>query len=152
MPGGRPKSDVKARFLAKVKRMPSGCLEWQSVLHRDGYGKFYNDGRQIQAHRISYQLFVGPIPKGKWVLHKCDNRKCVEPTHLFLGDMILNIRDMDQKGRRGSKSVLTESQAEAIKKLLLAGRTQQSIADEFGIHQTAVSRIKRLKTFRFRKE
>jgi len=152
MPGGRPKSDAKTRFMSKVQKMPNGCLEWQSVIHRDGYGKFYNEGRQSSAHRVSYELFVDPIPNGKWVLHKCDNRKCVEPAHLFLGDMILNIRDMDQKGRRGTKSALTEMQANAIRALLLTGRSQQSIADEFGVHQTAVSRIKRLKTIRFRKD
>ena len=148
----RPKGDVKKRFLDKVNVSQSGCHEWISVLHRDGYGKFYFDGKQVASHIVSYKLFVGEVPKGMWVLHKCDNRKCVNPEHLFLGDSIANIKDMDKKGRRGTRSNLTESQVDEIKKLLSKRVTQQEIANIFGVHQTTISKIKLGKTTIFRKD
>lgn len=145
----RPKSDPVKRFLAKVVQMDSGCHEWQSTLHRDGYGKFYYEGKQAQAHRVAYELFVGTTG-GKWVLHKCDNRKCVNPDHLFLGDAIDNIADMDKKGRRGTLSKFTYLDVEEIKKLLSERYSQQSIADKYGVVQTTISKIKLGKTKLFK--
>ena len=152
MPGGRPKSDTKQRFLAKVQKVESGCHEWQAGLHRDGYGKFVEAGKTIQAHRVAYSLFIGPIPTGAWVLHTCDNRKCVNPHHLFIGDRIANIEDMDRKQRRGTKSKLTYADVEKIKNLLNERYSQAHIAEEFGVDQTTISRIKLGKTTLFKKE
>lgn len=146
----RPKSDTRQRFLSKVKQMESGCHEWQSTLHRDGYGKFYYDGKQVQAHRVAYALFKGDAG-GLWVLHKCDNRKCVNPEHLFLGNDKENIIDMDVKGRRGSKAKLTEKQAEEIRNLLSQRYSQTYIADKYNVHQTVISRIKLNKTKIFKR-
>lgn len=142
MPGGRPPVDEKKRFLEKVKIVDSGCHEWTSTLHRDGYGKFYFRQRQAQTHRVAYELFKAAIPPKLWVLHKCDNRKCVNPDHLFLGDSIANVRDMDKKRRRGTRCPLTKEQAEGVLLLLDEGYSQQTIANRLGIHQTAVSRVK----------
>lgn len=152
MPGGRPPSDPKERFLSKVKVMPSGCHEWQSTMHRDGYGKFYYYGQQYSAHRAAYTLFVGDFPARKHVLHKCDNRRCVNPEHLFLGAAQDNVDDMDQKGRRGTRTRFTMREADAIRHLLSQGVSQQRIADAWGVHQTAISRIKRNKINLYRKE
>lgn len=138
----RRKRDPKLRFLEKVEQMNTGCHEWRSTLHRDGYGKFFYRGKQAQAHRVAYELFVGST-KGQWVLHKCDNRKCVNPEHLFLGDSKANIEDMDKKGRRGSQCKLTASQVEEVKNLLANRYSQQYIADRFGVSQGAISRIHR---------
>lgn len=143
------KRNVKERFLSKVLKMESGCHEWQSTLHRDGYGKFWFEGKQIQAHRMAYKLFVGNI-EDKWVLHKCDNRKCVNPEHLFLGTSQDNISDMDMKGRRGTKAKLTEAQAQEIKNLLSERYSQEYVATLYGIDQTTVSRIKLGKTKLFK--
>ena len=150
MPVGRPSVDEKKRFLEKVVQRESGCHEWVSTLHRDGYGKFYFRSRQEQSHRVAYKLFVGDIPLKLWVLHKCDNRKCVNPQHLFLGDSVANIRDMDTKRRRGTRCTLTREQANGVLDLLAEGYTQQTIASRLGIHQTAVSRIKLGKTMLFK--
>lgn len=149
---GRPPADPKVRFLEKVKVMPSGCHEWQSTFHRDGYGKFYFEGKQTQAHRAAFILFCGEIPQGQWVLHRCDNRKCVNTNHLFLGGAIENISDMDGKNRRGTKCQLTERDVEIVLRLLSSGVSQQKVADSFGVHQSAISRIKLGKTTLFRKE
>jgi hypothetical protein len=138
----RPKSDETKRFLDKVKVMETGCHEWQAGQARGGYGKFVNDGKTWTAHRFAYQKFVGDIGD-KHVLHKCDNRKCVNPDHLFLGTIQDNIVDMDKKGRRGSQCKVTKEQVEEIKKHLSERYSQQWVADKFGISQGAVSRIHR---------
>ena len=60
-------------------------------------------GKMVYAHRIPRELWVGPIPAGLWILHRCDNRPCVNPAHLFLGDHELNMADMVAKGRQNSR-------------------------------------------------
>src|SRR5690242_18719570 len=75
--------DVKARFLAKIKVNPeSGCHEWQAYTDRDGYGCFWIKPTNYRAHRVAYELFVGPIPEGLVIDHLCRNRSCVNPAHL----------------------------------------------------------------------
>ena len=150
MSKGRIEQEVLPRFLSKVKEVESGCQEWQSTLHRDGYGKFWYKGKQMPTHRMSYMLFVGEIPEKGWVLHKCDNRKCVNPHHLFIGNRIDNIKDMDSKKRRGTKCKLTEKQAFEIKQLLKIGFSQQRIGEMFNVGQTVISRIKLDKTKLFK--
>jgi hypothetical protein len=138
----RPKSDETKRFLDKVKVMETGCHEWQAGLASGGYGKFQNDGKTITAHRFSYSKFVGEIGD-KHVLHKCDNRKCVNPDHLFLGTCAENIADMDAKGRRGSTATTTLEFAEKVKSMLADRYSQQYVADTLGVSQALVSRIHR---------
>ena len=147
----RPKSDVLKRFISKVKVLENGCHEWTAGLHRDGYGKFQNDGKTVQTHRVAYKLFVGEIPNKLWVLHSCDNRKCVNPAHLFLGTRKDNIDDMDSKKRRGSNSPLTYSNVAEIKQMLADRYSQQYIANKFGVCQTTISKIKLNKTVIFQK-
>lgn len=149
----RPASDEAERFLSKVKPGNSGCHEWQAGLNRGGYGKIYFRGRcSYPAHRVAHQLFVGEIPQGLAVLHRCDNRKCVNPEHLFIGTGADNIADMDAKGRRGSRSKLSNTDAQAIKWCVAAGMSQERTGHLFGIDQTTVSKIWLGRTTRFQKE
>lgn len=145
----RPKSDVFVRFQKKVRIMDTGCHEWQATLDRGGYGKFYFEGEQLGAHRVAYRLFVGDITERN-VLHSCDNRKCVNPKHLFLGTLQDNIKDMDTKGRRGTRSRLTYADVGEIRKLLDLRYSQEEIAARFGVDQTTISKIKLGKTTLFR--
>jgi len=135
----------KARFLEKAKVVESGCHEWQSTLHRDGYGKFWFLGKQIQSHRVAYILFVGEIPKGKMVLHKCDNRKCVNIKHLYVGTAKQNVADKISRSKWYGRMKFSSQIIEQCKKLYLDGNTQQQIANLLGLHQTTVSRFVRNK-------
>jgi hypothetical protein len=103
-PPGRPRTPLLWRFLAKVVVAVSGCWEWQRC-RRGPYGSVHAGGsakKLVQAHRASYELFVGPVPPGLKVLHRCDNASCVNPDHLFLGTNKNNSEDMVQKGRQAS--------------------------------------------------
>lgn len=145
----RPRSDPIKRFLDKVKQVESGCHEWQAGEARGGYGKYQNAGKSITAHRFAYENFVGPT-NGLYVLHKCDNRKCVNPEHLFLGTQSDNVADMDAKGRRVLHPKITLGMADKMKEMRAERYSQQSIADHFGVSQALVSRLLRGVTRHFK--
>lgn len=75
------------------------CVEWQGARTASGYGNRFRHGRYVGAHRIAWEETFGPIPEGLCVLHRCDNRPCINPEHLFLGTKGDNIRDAIAKGR-----------------------------------------------------
>jgi hypothetical protein len=85
------------RFWSKVRRT-RGCWWWIASTV-GGYGQFKVDGKMVLAHRFAWTLTYGAIPDRKWVLHSCDNPRCVKPAHLFLGTVIDNNRDARTKGR-----------------------------------------------------
>lgn len=82
-PGCPTPSDAAwRRFWAKIVALPSGCWEWKAGKTEKGYGRFWNNGRLVKAHRFSYELLIGPIPTGLTLDHLCRNRACVNPHHL----------------------------------------------------------------------
>lgn len=95
---------IRSRFEEKIKK--ENCWLWTaSTRGNNGYGGFRVNKTSIRlAHNVAYELYKGEIPEGQRVLHTCDNPLCVNPTHLFLGTQIDNIKDRDMKGRQRNKS------------------------------------------------
>ncbi len=141
-----------ARFWSKVDKngpVPShmphlgNCWIWTGCRNEKGYGGF---GKHQKAHRVSWRLHNGN-PVGMCVLHQCDTPACVNPSHLFLGTIRDNNRDMAQKGRqfvphrRGSdhrSAKLTESDVLEIRRLRTTGLTQWALARQFGVGQYTI--------------
>jgi hypothetical protein len=124
----------------------SGCHLWIGAVKDTGYGKLCFGGKTHSAPRLAWELTKGKIPKGLWVLHRCDTPACVNPDHLFLGTHVDNMEDMKIKGRqpknRGMESShpkLSNNQVLAIRKSI---GSQRTIAKQFNIHPTMVHLIK----------
>lgn len=104
---GRPlpchgRATARERFLRKVELIPfHTCWEWMGCLSTHGYGMFRMAWPEnaMNAHRASWLIHVGVIPDGLFVLHKCDNRSCVNPDHLYLGTVNDNFQDWIKRGR-----------------------------------------------------
>ena len=95
---------LATRILKNTKHnQETDCLEWQKYKNTSGYGTIKVDGQMLLAHRVAYSFFIGPIPQGMCVLHSCDNPKCVNPKHLWLGTNYDNVQDKVKKGRAGAK-------------------------------------------------
>lgn len=145
MPAGIYKrKSLAERLNSNSKQISSGCWQWTASVYWDGYGQIGLNGKKLKAHRVSYEQYKGTIPSGMQVLHKCDNRRCVNPDHLFLGTLDDNMKDMVAKkrsphGTRNGMSKLNESLVLLIRS---ACGTQQKIAGLFGISQSQVSTIK----------
>lgn len=89
---------MKKRWEEKVKRT-ADCWSWTGYRDANGYGRLTVNHNAVLAHRLSWEIFCGPIPEDKRVLHHCDNPSCVRPDHLFLGTQVDNITDTVMKGR-----------------------------------------------------
>ncbi len=92
---------VVSRFWSKVDRSggPDACWLWTTSTFGSGYGQFKLEPRNLRAHRVAWEITHGCVPDGLFVLHRCDNRRCVNPAHLWLGTHKDNMADMQRKGR-----------------------------------------------------
>ena len=145
------------RFWEKVKKAgPDDCWLWlgsriQNRYKEKTYGKINKGGRgegEVYAHRLSYEIHHGAVPKGKFVMHSCDTPHCVNPAHLSVGTHQDNMDDMMAKGRHGAsgpkvgtgaKNTLTKEQ---VMDIIVSPLSQDKVAKKYGIGQSTVSRIR----------
>jgi hypothetical protein len=150
---------MEERFWPKVdKGEDHECWNWLGSITHHGYGSVGRGGFRkgsVGAHRASYELHYGPIPKGKVVMHTCDNRACVNPSHLRLGTHKDNTQDMLAKGRhrfqapqgeKSSLSRLTEAQVRFIRKHTDIPLFE--MADAMNVGHCAIWRIRTRRTWK----
>jgi hypothetical protein len=156
-------------FWSKVHMgQPDECWEWQGATTSAGYGNLSWHGLHVQAHRVAYFLSYGGIALAtqfrqegrarqyrRFVLHRCDNRRCCNPQHLFLGSMRANLLDAYEKGRkvqprsRHVNAKLTPAQVREIRRRYDAGEARQvPLAKEYGVSQRVISLIVRRETYK----
>jgi len=141
-PNSHNRGDLLTRFMSKV-RIRDGHWIWIGA-DNGRYGQIRVLGKNEQAHRVSYELFIGEIPEGHGVLHRCDICLCVNPECLFTGTQKDNIHDMLAKGRDNSR-IFTFKEAEEIRKIV--GMTQADIAKEYGVSDSAIGNIIHRRTY-----
>ncbi len=130
-------------------RSSSECWEWQLSCDKYGYGAAKTILKNYKAHRLAYEFTYGIIPEGMLVCHTCDNRRCCNPAHLWLGTPGDNMRDRDNKhrgnhpdGERCTSHKLKECEVNEIKKLYSSKKyTQKELGEQFMISQTQIHRI-----------
>lgn len=153
----------------KYEITDAGCWNFNGCLLPNGYGKVRRLGKTWLAHRLSYTESVGEIPDGVCVLHKCDNRKCINPAHLFLGSRADNMKDMISKGRQNFKksdshrmalSISAKNQKNRYSKISMMAANeirhlystekapQKVLAEMFGVNRSHISRIVRGESWR----
>lgn len=146
---------VARRFWGRVNKdgpmplhVPSigQCWAWVGRRSKSGYGVFWHKKRNVSAHRLSFEMANGTIPVGLCVCHRCDNRSCVRPEHLFAGTLLDNISDRDSKGRQAkgegvASALMTEGDARRIFELNRRGLPQRDIAGAIGFSTQTVSSV-----------
>lgn len=142
------------RFWSHVAKS-DGCWLWVGATYANGYGRIRVGARCVVAHRQAWILTNGAIPDGLLACHKCDNRPCVRPDHLFLGSHADNVRDMDIKGRRADfrgeshpGARLTSDDVLTIRARHASGDAQNIIASEYGVTAQTVCFIVNRQTWR----
>mgnify|MGYP000868179549 CR=1 FL=1 len=139
---------VARRFWSHVALAgPDDCWEWTAFIDKHGYGRFSYNNQMVQTHRFSFTLAHGSIPPDHEVCHKCDNPKCCNPAHLFLGTHQDNMTDMKTKKRArtlATTTKITRTLKRQIREAYIAENvSQQELAARFGVHITTVSKIVR---------
>lgn len=138
------------------KKESNECWEWQGTISPNGYGHMRYRDKDYVAHRVSYEFRHGPIPSGMFACHKCDNRGCVNPDHIFIGTQADNIADMIAKGRQHkaygsatSGAKLNDHLVVEIRKRYATGDiSQQALGREYGVDGKTINAVIARKTWR----
>lgn len=130
---------------------PAECWPWKGAVNGTGYGAHWQDGQVAGAHRMAWELSRGPIPAGRLIMHKCDNRVCCNPAHLVVGTHADNSADMVAKGRslggeRSPHAKLSDTEAAEIIAQRSAGRSLKVLAEAYHVSEATISEIANRRT------
>lgn len=134
---GNPRKQLEDNI---AKNPVTGCWLWQGSYFPTGYGQFNNKMLQkspTTSHRASWEIHNGRIPDGLMVLHKCDDRRCVNPEHLYLGTNQDNMIDRSKRGRVHQRR-LDEGKVREMRQLRQAGWPWRQLAERYGVAMNAV--------------
>lgn len=146
------------RFWPRVnKNGDNGCWNWTAALSAAGYGQIGAQGERkiLYTHRLSWEIANGQIPNGMVICHKCDNPKCCNPDHLFMGTQKQNMQDARKKGRdvhsrhpncfpighKAARAKITNEQASEMMKEIYGGALRSVTAKKFGVSVSLISKI-----------
>lgn len=134
----------------------TGCWEWNGTILKRGYGSMGWGGRNVTTHRLAYEVWVGPIPEGYVVRHKCDNKPCMNPRHLETGTQTDNIQDREDRGRSryalgeaASRTKLTEVQVLEIRARCAEGAAPRKLSKEYGVTSQTILDIRNRKSWKW---
>lgn len=144
---------MKSLKLKTVKLNPNQCWEWIGNLTEKGYGQMRINGVTFSAHRLSWLLFHGGGQNNFQVLHKCDNRKCFNPNHLFLGTNADNVKDRNSKNRQAKganirTTKLSKANVRLIRLCFSKGINKAVLARKFKVNYTTILAIVNRKTWK----
>lgn len=159
--GGSPLPQVKYRKSVierfwKYTKVQAGCWVWVgSYAVRGGYGQLNDRGKLLKAHRLSYGIAHGKIPRGAHVLHRCNTPPCVNPNHLYAGDNSDNARDRIRAGTQfkippmpGEKSPHAKLTAKQVKKIRQSTESGAALARRFGVTRQTIWKLRKGSTWK----
>lgn len=145
----------RAAFFKKVAKTHDGCWNWKGAVFVQGYGVVCDDGRKQKAHRFSYEIHHGPIPPGMFVLHKCDNKLCVNPLHLECGTQAKNVKDAwsrglisPRQGERHPRAKLSPEDVAAIRTAKTSRGYALALSQNLGVSKDTIFSVRARKTWR----
>lgn len=150
--GPKPRPVSERLELNCIPEPNSGCWLWTASLGTAGYGQVGVAGKPVGAHRAAYEAWVGPIPEGLHVCHKCDTKTRINPAHLFIGTAADNCQDMVEKGRaymqKGSAHPLVKLSDEQVVNIRADSRPSWILASEYCVSRSNISAIRNYVTWK----
>lgn len=160
--------DDLAKVIASIaeKSGPTSCWEWPLSRHPLGYGQVYVSGLSQRAHRAAWELLVETIPTGMYICHRCDNPPCINPSHLYVGTQVENMRDMRERGRttaarypevarengrivgtknthaRGASNPGAKLSPQQVDEIRRDNRRTKELVSAYGVNRSTVQRIR----------